>query len=989
MATEFDIQYQLLNPEQQRAVNHVDGPMLVLAGAGTGKTQIIALRIAQLLQHQDIEPRNILCLTFTESGVQAMRARLVKMLGAVGYQVRVYTFHGFCNEVIAEHPEIFLAQSALEAVSDLDRITILEEIIADLSIEHPLKPFGSPDFYIPDLIRAIQTLKRENITIERLTDLVAAQSKLANTEPLDAKDKRRLAALQRQVPKQQGLIEVYQQYQSKLKQRNQYDYEDMLLYVIEAFQQHADLLADFQEQYLYLLVDEYQDTNGAQNEIVRLLGAHQDAPNVFLVGDDRQSIYRFQGAAVENIILFQQRYGKAAELVSLKENYRSQQWILDAATAVIQHNQYSLAHYIPELVTDLHAARELPLAKIELAPLSSTATELFWVTQRIQQLLKTGVAPQQMAVLFRTNSDGAAMQDACLRQGIPVQLSAGGNILADPLIQQLVRLFRFIGSSGQAEDLFSLAHFQWLGLPVATIAELTYQAQKEKRWLWEQFQQSEDAKIKQFTEQILTWRTSMHNQVCTQWFSIVVEESGWLQFVMQSEHHLEHLNRLQTLFQAVQNLSRANTRTTIKEVLEYLDLLQKHEIALDEAPLQTQLEAVQLMTAHRAKGLEFQHVFMIRCQDKKWGNVIDRAKVKLPDGIVQLPPDESIDIKNEDERRLFYVAMTRAKEKLYLSYATQSASGRAVLPSQFIAELPVDLIEEASDIATVEAEPQERLLQVGKATMLAPTVDHQAFARNLLTDYRMSATHLNDYLECPRLFFYQDLLRAPRAATRAVGFGIAIHNALRFASEQFMQTQKLPTFKAVWSVYETDLQKQLLSKRDYDDSLAFGKTTLSLYYKAHGDELALNHFPEKDFRPYRVEVDNVPLTGKIDGIQILDETAKQVHVIDYKTGNPDNKSSDLAVGGNYHRQLLFYKLLCDHAKPFGYTAVSGEINFVQQSKTKQTFVKREYEFTDEDVERTRTEIKSVYQHIQNLDFLTPDPADLCNECTWCLLLNQA
>lgn len=972
MAAEFDVQYQLLNAEQRRAVDHTDGPMLVLAGAGTGKTQIIALRIAKLLQTQDLNPRNILCLTFTESGVQAMRARLVSMLGAVGYQVRVYTFHGFCNEVIAEHPEVFLEHSALQALSDLDRVTVMEELVAALPADSLLKPFGAPDFYIPDILRAIQTLKRENISADRLLELIEATEETKKNQKLLAK--------------QRELVDLYRAYQAKLRERQQYDYEDMLLYVIQAFATNADLLADFQEQYLYLLVDEYQDTNGAQNEIVRLLGAHQEAPNVFLVGDDRQSIYRFQGAAVENIILFQQRYGKRAELVSLKENYRSQQWILDAATTMIKQNQYSLAHYIPELVTDLHAARELPTAKLEVAALSSTATEYFWVTQRITSLLAAGVAPQDIAVLFRTNSDGDAFSDACLRAGIPIQLAAGGNILTDPLIQQLVRLFRFIGLAGNDEELFSITHFKWLQLPLPVVAELAHEASRTHTWLWEYLRESKDKKIAQFVEQVLEWRSAMHNQVCTQWFSKVVEESGWLASVVKSDHHLEHLNRLQTLFQAVQTLCRANTNTTIKDVLAYLDLLQKHDLMLEETPLQTQLNAVQLMTAHRAKGLEFQHVFIIRCQDKHWGNVPDRNKLKLPDGIVQLPPELNVDVKNEDERRLFYVAMTRAKERLYLSYAMHSESGRDVLPSQFLAELPVDVLIEAADVTAIEAEPKERLQLVGKAVQISPVEDYTAFARSALVDYRMSATHLNDYLECPRLFFYQDVLRAPRAATRAVGFGVAVHNALKFASEQFNIHQALPSYEQFWEVYEQDLKRQLLSKRDYEDSLGFGQQILKQYYAEQADTLTHNQFPEKDFRPYHVEVVGVPLTGKIDHIQVLDAIQKTVHVVDYKTGNPDNKASDLAVGGNYHRQLLFYKLLCDHAKEFGYTAVSGEIHFVQPSKQKEKFVQRQYEFTDEDVTRIETEVKTVYAHIQNLDFLNPDPTELCGECTWCTLL---
>lgn len=274
----------------------------------------------------------------------------------------------------------------------------------------------------------------------------------------------------------------------------------------------------------------------------------------------------------------------------------------------------------------------------------------------------------------------------------------------------------------------------------------------------------------------------------------------------------------------------------------------------------------------------------------------------------------------------------------------------------------------------------ERLQLAGTSpTLTLDSAAMRTYAASVLVDYTMSATHLNDYLTCPRLFLYQDLLRVPRATTRAVGFGIAIHNTLKQASEQRL------TLTQLLKVFKTDLAKQLLSKRDMADALGFGELTLRQYYPAQRKFLQRNQFPEKDFRPYHVRVNDVPIVGKIDAIHVLDEQKKLVHVVDYKTGNPDNKGSDLAKGGNYHRQLLFYKLLCDHSREFGYTAVSGEIHFVQKSKKKADFVNRTYEFTEEDVAQVTAEVTTVYQHIQQLDFLNPAPEALCGECQWCLL----
>jgi len=923
----IDVQYQLLNPEQVRAVDHVDGPMLVLAGAGTGKTQIIALRIARLLQTQDLKPSNILCLTFTESGVQAMRQRLVSLLGSIGYQVRVHTFHSFCNEVIIDHPELFVAQAALQQITDLDHITLIQEIIETLPADSLLKPFGAPDFYISEIVHAIQTLKREHVSPDDL-------AKFELTE------------------KQQALVEVYRAYQVKLQDQQLYDYEDMLLHVIAVFKKDPDLLAEYREQYLHLLVDEYQDTNNAQNEIINLLAGNDPAPNVFVVGDDKQSIYRFQGAALENILSFQHRYGKAAKLISLQQNYRSQQWILDAASAVIDHNEQSLAKYIPELKSHLKSARDLPTVPLEIATLSSPSTELFWVGKRIQALLANGVAPEEIAVLYRTNSDGEAILETLRQLNIPVHSVSGRNILSDPLIQQLLRLFQYISYGDSDANLFSLVHARWLGLHNDKLLQLT------------------DPVITEFKQRVVHWRSAMHNDLCTEWFTQIVNESSWLRYVLQHDHAIEHLNRLSSLYHAVVNLTRREPTITIKNVLDYFQLLQHHDLTLEEEPLSTQANAVQLMTAHRAKGLEFKHVFMIHCRDKHWGNVPDRSKLKLPEGIIQLSAELAKHERNEDERRLFYVAMTRAKEHLYLSVAKQSATGRALMPSQFLNELPSDIVKPADGVAEVEAEPIERL----QLTLSQPKVvieTNQVYLKSLLENYRMSATHLNDYLECPIKFLYQDLLRVPQTMSRAVGFGVAMHNTLK----------ELPSQADVFLIFKRELEKQLMSKKDFKDSLDFGEKLLDKYYPVHYEFLQKNKFMEKDFKPYNCLVGEVPIVGKIDAIQVVDEASKQIHVIDYKTGNPDNKSANLAVGGSYYRQLVFYKLLCDAAGDFGYTPVSGEIHFIQPSKKKQQFVHRRYEFSDDDVKQVTTELVETYQHIQNLEFSTG-----CNDCEWCKLL---
>ncbi len=1023
-ANAFDVHYALLNKAQKRAVDHTDGPMLVLAGAGTGKTQIIALRIAKLLRDTDTAPPNILCLTFTESGVAAMRERLIALIGEAGYHVRVTTFHALCNEIIQEHPEIFFLDTERQALNDIERVQLFQWIIDELPATNPLKPFGSPYSYLTELVRTIQTLKRENIPLERYRQLVeqaavaseqaAAEQKSSPKQKKSAKQKiaakststeadttisttelRRQLRLQRLLARQRAVGECYEHYQTRLHELGRYDYEDMLLLVTEQFASNPDLLADYQERYHYILVDEYQDTNGAQNELVRLLSSGLEQPNLFVVGDDRQSIYRFQGASLENILYFHKLFGRGVALVSLQDNYRSQQYILDAAEEMIVHNNLSLEKVIPELSYELKAARDLPLVKLSLARFTTRAVENYWIATTIQRLLAEGAAARDIAVLYRNHSDAEDLIALAAKLDIPVHIAAGVDVLSDPLVAQFVRLLHYLGLSGSDEELFHILHFQFFNLPVLEIARLTQIAQQQKQWLLDACLNAANQSIRQLAERLLNWRTAAHNLLLADWFARVAEETGWLAFVQRQPNSLEHLNHLSTLFETVTRLNRDQRSMSLRDLFSNLQLLQEHDISITEQELYTTREAVQFMTAHRAKGLEFSHVFIMHCVDKRWGNVPQRSKLSLPAGILQFESEADLAAqKNEDERRLFYVALTRAKQRIYLSYAKTSPSGSSVNPSQFISELPEELIE-TEKVTAVEQDALSRLektLAPRPAAMIAAagaikvSEEERAWWQDRLKHYRMSATHYNDYLECPRLFFYDHIVRVPRPPHRAISFGVAVHAALRDAATEYNRTGALPPIEFLLDRFRAVLQQQLLSKKDLAESLTFGEQVIVDYLAdpIAATVLTANKFPEHDFGQYQIMIGQVPVTGKIDALRLLDERNKQVHMIDYKTGNPDNKGKQLAKQGPYHRQLLFYKLLVDGAKELGLTAASGEIHFVQKSKRTGEFISKHYEFKGEDVAALRVDLERVYNEIKQLTFL--EAADrFCGECRYCAI----
>ncbi|MBE0574131.1 ATP-dependent helicase, partial [Candidatus Dojkabacteria bacterium] len=332
-----------LNPSQQEAVNAIEGPVLVVAGPGTGKTQVLSFRIANILSTTDAAANNILCLTFTESGVAAMRKRLLKLIGKEALYVRIHTFHSFCNEVILSHPENFSFAKELTQLDDLNRIKIIRLILDELSSEQELTivPFYDKYTYQKNILDNIQALKREGVSAETLENIcketIADLEANPDINSRTGKPKKDYTDKLKLYKKNLELAMVYKKYSEVLLEKGFYDYEDMILFVIDKFKKDDELLAEYQEQFLYILVDEYQDTNGSQNELLKLF-AFDKSPNIFAVGDDDQAIYRFQGANVENLLFFEKQFENVTT-ISLTTNYRSSQHILDLSSSLIDNNK--------------------------------------------------------------------------------------------------------------------------------------------------------------------------------------------------------------------------------------------------------------------------------------------------------------------------------------------------------------------------------------------------------------------------------------------------------------------------------------------------------------------------------------------------------------------------------------------------------------------------------------------------------------------------
>src|SRR3569833_2768935 len=449
-----------LNPEQRSAVDQIEGPVLVVAGPGTGKTQILAARIGKILLEPDANAHEILCLTYTDAGAVAMRKRLFEFIGPEAYRVNIYTFHAFCNEIIQENLEYF-GKLNLEPLSDLDSVSLFQELVDDFPNDHLLKRFTGDIYYdVPRLKNLFSVMKRENWNEEMIdravTDYLAD---LPNREQYIYKRANAAKGIKMGDPKQKDLdaardvmtkllaaVSEYQRYDVKMKTKGFYDYDDMIIWVLKAFRENEEMLRKYQERYQYILVDEFQDTSGSQSELLKLLLNYWDTPNVFVVGDDDQSIFIFQGANMKNILDFAAEYSKALKIVVLKDNYRSNQSILDLSRVVIENNRERLTQQL-NLDKNIQAAHpRFDTLAIEpvIREYENPDQELVDVAKQIKHLTEHGTEPQEIAVIYRNHSQAEQLVRYLDDQKIQVNIKRKIDILSLPFGEKIINILRYL-----------------------------------------------------------------------------------------------------------------------------------------------------------------------------------------------------------------------------------------------------------------------------------------------------------------------------------------------------------------------------------------------------------------------------------------------------------------------------------------------------------------------------------------------------------------
>ncbi|MEK7453051.1 MAG: ATP-dependent helicase [Patescibacteria group bacterium] len=692
---EFEKRFNKLNKEQQMAVASTEGAVMVIAGPGTGKTEIIGMRAGYICKNSGILASNILITTFTESGVVAIKKRLLDIMGTDAYKVNVTTLHGFCSQVISDFPEKFIFAKGIKQISDIERIEIIRNIIDSLKLKK-LTTFSDKYLYLSDIEKNIQKLKREDVTPENLDDHLESQEKDLNGEykinKRTGKPTVEWRKKEEQILKNKELSMIYKEYQKKLKVSGLYDYEDMILFVLNKFKEDDELLANYQEQYLYIMVDEYQDTNAAQNEVILLLTSFQSdaSPNIFVVGDDDQSIYRFQGASLENILFFKNRYNVKNPIV-LKKNYRSTQNILDSSFSMIEKNKNRIGTFIDGVDKKLEAQKG-DGEKIDLIKFSTQDTEKFYIFKEIERLIKENVDPNEIAVFSRTNFESHEIAEFLIKENIPVVFEASNNILEGNAVRMLIDYISIIENPYDDQKILNVMTFGFLGINVLDsyklsryIYNINY-SRKDKLSIFSIISKeeslkdiglSDEKKITDFIHKLLNLKTLSVEITFTAFCERVFSESGFLDWVYKKNNKMEYLRHISSLFSEIKDLNIQDKSLDIKKFLEKISLYNEYKIPVKEESFLLEKRGVRVMTAHKSKGLEFEYVFITKAVDKNWGNRKNMDKIKLPTNLLQISSKLEFE-KNEDERRLFFVALTRAKKKAYITYADEYSSGKSI-----------------------------------------------------------------------------------------------------------------------------------------------------------------------------------------------------------------------------------------------------------------------------------------------------------------------
>lgn len=1042
MESTFGARYKALNDAQRKAVDTIDGPVLVVAGPGSGKTELLSLRVGNILRNTHVSPHNILCLTFTDNGAANMRERLLRLIGPDAYRVSIFTFHAFCNHIIGRYPEYFYNAATFSQATDIERTEIFESIFKSLPHKHPLASFHPEEgfVYMRDTIDRIKHIKSYGYTAEEyeavLGELFKEHAKInaalsawpdrlsikglgaveeiagkleelkGTTSVFLAKTLRRAIEeaesvgktealgdwkakyIVKDLPAQAGetgilfkdsynedklraVAEIYTTYSKIMHEKGLYDYDDMIIEVAHTLRDNAVLRNALEEQYEYIMIDEFQDTNEAQMSLVRAItgsDVHEGRPNVCVVGDDDQAIYKFQGAEVSHIMHFRDATYKDVQTIVLDKNYRSTADVLALARHIITQGKNRLESRYEDITKVLSAMnKDLPKSEIHLHHFASDVEEYSYIARKIKEKLDKGVLGDDIAVLARGHKELQALLPYLNREQIPYEYVKRANVFDEPHVKILIQMCQYISSvlrkEGAEDDVLpELLSHPCFEIDRVELFRLAVEA-KEQHLTWTQaVQKSEHEKVRALGELLAELAVEGKTAPLEHVIEAFITKSGFKEFYFPQKDIREHPTRYVSFLASLKAFIEAlrewkdGEQLYVSDVAPFVQMHEDHHIALvSESPFMKSEHAVQLMTAHASKGLEFGCVFIVSAHDRLWTKPQKVNKAPLPSVLVPLmqPAGDTED----DFIRLLYVAVTRAKHTLYVS-------GH----DELIRYIPADRDE--PDYKDIPIEAHENALSILSEPFRE---DEWALMKRLVKDYRMPVTHMNNFLHVPEggplYFIEQNLLRFPQPMNASGVYGSAMHKAI----EEIVMYPKYHAgdhapMHHVTAVFGKELARGRLPDHEEKKQKERGEKVIKSLYEEIKRAWRENDRVEVDMKEEGVMIGDALLTGKID---FLREDDNGYEVYDFKTGKAFSSwdeaktPTDKIKLHKYRQQLIVYKLLLENSIRFK----NGKVNklalwFVEESPV----IELPLDINEAEIERTKKLIKVVYRKIVTLDF---------------------
>ena len=993
-----------LNSEQLRAVTHGEGPLLIVAGAGTGKTTVLINRLAYLVLEKNVKTEEILLLTFTEKAAGELEERADKILPCGYVDLWIHTFHGFCERILRENALDIGLSASFKLINETEQWILIKKNLELFALDY-YRPLGNPTKFISEMLHHFSRLKDENISVEEYLKYARDLEEGKIAIPQDKKEK---SAKNKTIKKDETdsdddegdeleivrikeLANAFKVYNQLLLDNNFLDFGDLIVYTLKLWRERPNILRTYQKQFKYIMVDEFQDTNLAQYELVKVLTKLNN--NLVVVGDDDQAIYKFRGASISNIMQFKDDYQKAPEIV-LTENYRSRQEILDRAYQFIQNNnpnrleeKLKINKKLQAKAYDKKEKKGEVMENVQFYNFSNQDDELSYVSEKIISLYEAGEGKlkySDFAILVRANDTADIYVKELTRRNIPNQFMSWRGLYYKPLILDILAYFRLLDNYHESSALFRVLNMDIFKVSHSDLININ---QVANRKVWSLFEALKNIDVISGLSEKSIKNINKLLELINLHSALTAKESPTkilLHFAYDSgliknldiDKNLETFSYLNQLYQKIRKLEESAPDLKLKDFLEVLNLeLEAGETGALKLDF-TDSETVKIMTVHGAKGLEFKYVFIVNLVDKKFPTINRGEKISIPNKLVKEIISESAesDIHLEEERRLFYVAMTRAKEGLFLSGAKDYGGIREKKPSRFITEAGLIPIESANLRLSERNEFLRDLHRLNAREIIIEKVDNYP-----LPD-KFSFSQLAAYSSCPLQYKFAFILKVPVLGDKAsLIFGRVMHNTLynfflplldknirtqaSLFSEPNKKTQKNPiSLDRLLELYEefwqVDGYKSKQERAEYKEK---GLKAVNDYWKVYQTGMEPKVlFLEKKFS-FRIGEDVIK--GTIDRVDELSDGS--LEIIDYKTGKAK------ALDYNVKKQLILYQIFLEE---FLKKKVSILSYYYLESGQKASFVATEKEIT-----KLRLEVMAEISEIKKRNFIAK-PSPLCQFC---------